>query len=72
MLFDSNFFIIIFILILVLVFLNSSTNEQFANTCSNIEPIPLDSPQNNSTYCPTGCKVSLTQDRKNIYCVDNK
>ena len=77
MTFDLNFFIIIFILILVMLYFDSSSNvqanEHFADQkCSDIKQISIDSEQNNSTYCPVGCKASLTEDRKNIYCVDNK
>lgn len=74
MTFDSNFFIIILILILVLLYLNSFTNEKFQNKqeCSHIESIPIDSEYNNSKFCPSYCKASLTQNGNMVYCVDNR
>ena len=73
--FDSNFFIIIFILIFVLLYFILFTDEKFQDSkqkCSDIEKISIDSELNNSTFCPSHCKPSLTQDSKSIYCVDNK
>ncbi len=67
MTFNLNFFIIMFILILVLVYFNSSTKEHFVE-CSTIEPIPIDSFV--STNCPEGCKPSKLDD-KNIQCVND-
>lgn len=71
--FDSNFFIIIFILIFVLLYFILFTNEKFQDNkkCSDIEKISIDSELNNSSFCPSYCKPSLTQDSKSIYCVDN-
>jgi hypothetical protein len=77
MTFDSNFFII-FILIFVLLYFSSLTNEKFQSKnqnnikCSDIEAISIDSDRNNSSFCPSYCKLSLTQDGKSVYCVDNK
>lgn len=76
MTFDSNFLIIIIILILILVllYLNSLANEKFQDKlkCADIKSISIDSEYNNSNFCPSYCKASLTKDGNMVYCVDNR
>ena len=55
------------------MYLNLSSEKfQDKQKCSDIEAISVESERNNSTFCPSYCKASLTQDSKNIYCVDNR
>jgi hypothetical protein len=73
--FDSNFFIIIFILISILLYFNLSSekfeDKQSIKKCSDVKAISVNSELNNSEFCPDGCKTSLTKDDKRIYCVDD-
>ena len=75
MTFDSNFFIIIFILISVLLYFNLSSekfeDKQSIIKCSDKKSISVNSELNTSEYCPEGCKSSLTKDGKSVYCVDD-
>jgi hypothetical protein len=71
MTFDSNFFIIIFILISVLLYFNLSS-EKFENEikCSDLPKGPC-----SSALCvlkDKSCKASLSDDGENCYCVDSK
>jgi hypothetical protein len=69
MTFDSNFFIIIFILISVLLYFNLSS-EKFEDKikCSDIPKGPC-----TSELCPAKyCKASLADDGENCYCVDSR
>jgi len=66
--FDSNFFIIIFILISILLYFNLSS-EKF-----EAKPKCMDIPSGacSSELCPTYCKASLSSDGENCYCVDSR
>jgi hypothetical protein len=68
---DLNFLIIISIVILIVFYL-LPTEKFYSTNCGDISPIPKDSDKNNSSFCPSNCKASLTQDGKSVYCVDVK
>jgi len=69
MVFDSNTLIIIFILFLIVLYLNSNEKFEDKQKCSDIKLTPIDSC--NSHLCPSSCKMSLTKDGNNCYCVDD-
>lgn len=67
--FDSNFYIIIFILFSLVLYLNLNEKFEDKQKCSDIKLTPVDSC--NSQLCPSSCKMSLTKDGNSCYCVDD-
>jgi hypothetical protein len=62
---------IIIIFILFYMYLNSNEKFEDNQTCSSVKLTSVDSGLCNSQLCPPSCKISLSKDKKNCYCVDD-